>query len=122
MNKGLASENSGRPVTLVDDGAGRARRGTSDVMMIGEGDPLILPRREPDNAVLVGKIRRGRTRARDGWAGRDIVLSPPQHGEPLSYFVYPYAEARGKALEPPRAELRFRRMAPHETGADEVPR
>jgi transglutaminase-like putative cysteine protease len=56
-------------------------------------------------------------------AGRDIVLSPPQHGEPLNYFVYPYAEAHGKALEPPRAELRFRRMAPHEaTQADEVPR
>jgi len=56
-------------------------------------------------------------------AGRDVVLSPPQHGEPLNYFVYPYAEAHGKALEPPRAELRFRRMAPHETTqADEVPR
>jgi len=56
-------------------------------------------------------------------AGRDIVLSPPQHGEPLNYFVYPYAEAQGKALEPPRAELRFRRMSPREaTRADEVPR
>src|SRR5438445_3755960 len=29
-------------------------------------------------------------------AGRDIVLSPPQHGEALNYFVYPYAEAQGK--------------------------
>jgi len=28
-------------------------------------------------------------------AGRDIVLSPPQRGEPLNYFVYPYAEAEG---------------------------
>jgi len=56
-------------------------------------------------------------------AGRDIVLSPPQRGEPLNYFVYPYAEAQGKALEPPHAELRFRRMAPHEAARlDEVPR
>jgi hypothetical protein len=25
--------------------------------------------------------------------GRDLVLNPPQAGEPLNYFVYPYAEA-----------------------------
>jgi len=30
--------------------------------------------------------------------GRDLVLSPAQSGEPLNYFVYPYAEADGKAL------------------------
>lgn len=27
--------------------------------------------------------------------GRDIVLSPPQKGSPLNYFIYPYAEADG---------------------------
>jgi transglutaminase-like putative cysteine protease len=27
--------------------------------------------------------------------GRDIILEPPQKGEPLNYFVYPYAEADG---------------------------
>lgn len=27
---------------------------------------------------------------------RDLVLSPPQKGAPLNYFVYPYAEADGK--------------------------
>jgi transglutaminase-like putative cysteine protease len=30
--------------------------------------------------------------------GRDLVLNPPQSGEPLNYFMYPYAEADGKAL------------------------
>lgn len=28
--------------------------------------------------------------------GRDIRLEPPQHGEPLNYFIYPYAEMDGK--------------------------
>ncbi len=28
--------------------------------------------------------------------GRDIRLNPPQKGEPLNYFVYPYAELDGK--------------------------
>ncbi|MGA6993659.1 MAG: transglutaminase domain-containing protein [Candidatus Deferrimicrobiaceae bacterium] len=30
--------------------------------------------------------------------GRDLVLNPPQAGEPLNYFMYPYAEADGKSL------------------------
>jgi len=33
--------------------------------------------------------------------GRDLVLEPPQAGEPLNYFLNPYAEADGK---PVRAE------------------
>ncbi len=28
--------------------------------------------------------------------GRDLVLNPPQAGEPLNYFIYPYAEVDGK--------------------------
>ena len=53
-------------------------------------------------------------------AGRDIVLSPPQRGEPLNYFVYPYAEVQGRPVEPPRVEVRFRRRASHESAsADE---
>lgn len=28
--------------------------------------------------------------------GRDLHLNPPQQGEPLNYFVYPYAELDGK--------------------------
>ncbi len=31
--------------------------------------------------------------------GRDLVLSPPQSGEPLNYFVYPYVELDGKKYE-----------------------
>jgi len=30
--------------------------------------------------------------------GRDLVLSPPQRGAPLNYFVNPYAELEGKAV------------------------
>jgi transglutaminase-like putative cysteine protease len=30
--------------------------------------------------------------------GRDIRLDPPQQGDPLNYFVYPYAELDGKPL------------------------
>ncbi|MEZ5402851.1 MAG: transglutaminase-like domain-containing protein [Bryobacteraceae bacterium] len=40
--------------------------------------------------------------------GRDIVLTPPQKGEPLNFFVYPYGESNGKALEkPPRTRVTF---------------
>jgi transglutaminase-like putative cysteine protease len=30
--------------------------------------------------------------------GRDVVLTPRQHGDPLNYFVYPYAEIDGQAF------------------------
>jgi len=30
--------------------------------------------------------------------GRDLILNPPQKGERLNYFMYPYAEADGKPL------------------------
>ena len=30
--------------------------------------------------------------------GRDIRLNPPQQGDPLNYFIYPYAEVDGKPL------------------------
>jgi len=30
--------------------------------------------------------------------GRDIRLDPPQQGEPLNYFIYPYAELDGKTF------------------------
>lgn len=30
--------------------------------------------------------------------GRDLVLTPKQHGEPLNYFIYPYAEVDGNAF------------------------
>ncbi len=28
--------------------------------------------------------------------GRDLILTPKQHGDPLNYFVYPYAEVDGQ--------------------------
>lgn len=31
--------------------------------------------------------------------GRDLTLNPPQKGGKLNYFMYPYAEADGKALD-----------------------
>ena len=31
--------------------------------------------------------------------GRDLVLDPPQKGGPLNYFMYPYAETDGEALD-----------------------
>jgi hypothetical protein len=30
--------------------------------------------------------------------GRDLVLEPPQAGEPLNYLLNPYAEADGKPV------------------------
>ncbi len=30
--------------------------------------------------------------------GRDLILNPPQKGEPLNYFMYPYAEVDGRPL------------------------
>jgi hypothetical protein len=31
--------------------------------------------------------------------GRDLILAPPQKDGRLNYFMYPYAEADGKALD-----------------------
>jgi transglutaminase-like putative cysteine protease len=31
--------------------------------------------------------------------GRDLQLTPPQAGDPLNYFVYPYAEVDGKSVD-----------------------
>ena len=31
-------------------------------------------------------------------SGRDVNLVPKQAGEPLNYFIYPYAEADGKSI------------------------
>jgi transglutaminase-like putative cysteine protease len=37
--------------------------------------------------------------------GRDLKLNPAHQGEPLNYFVYPYAEVDGK--EYPRVDMQF---------------
>ena len=43
--------------------------------------------------------------------GRDLILSPPQAGEPLNYFVYPYAEADGKPLSAVERTVTYRDLA-----------
>lgn len=43
-------------------------------------------------------------------AGRDLVLEPPQAGEPLNYFIYPYAEIDGKPVEGVKREFHFKRL------------
>ena len=42
--------------------------------------------------------------------GRDLVLEPPQHGEPLNFFVYPYAEVEGKVLEAIQKQFHVKRI------------
>ncbi len=42
--------------------------------------------------------------------GRDLVLEPAQEGEPLNYWIYPYAELNGKPLRNIPWKLRFRRL------------
>lgn len=43
--------------------------------------------------------------------GRDIILDPKQAGEPLNYFIYPYAEVDGKPVEI-ETEFSFRDAGP----------
>jgi transglutaminase-like putative cysteine protease len=40
--------------------------------------------------------------------GRDIRLSPEQRGDPLNYFIYPYAEAGGRPVEGLETHFRFK--------------
>lgn len=43
--------------------------------------------------------------------GRDLILDPPQKGEPLNYFIYPYAERNGKEWKELKKEFRFERLS-----------
>jgi transglutaminase-like putative cysteine protease len=40
--------------------------------------------------------------------GRDIRLSPDQKGDPLNYFIYPYAEANGQPVKNLQTHFSFR--------------
>ncbi|HEY1424690.1 MAG TPA: transglutaminase domain-containing protein [Candidatus Acidoferrum sp.] len=40
--------------------------------------------------------------------GRDLRLSPEQKGEPLNYFIYPYAEASGQPVKGLKTHFAFR--------------
>jgi transglutaminase-like putative cysteine protease len=39
--------------------------------------------------------------------GRDLVLKPPQNGEPLNYLIYPYAELDGAAVPQKQIKTKF---------------
>ena len=43
--------------------------------------------------------------------GRDIRLSPEQKGDPLNYFIYPYAELDGKPVKDLRTHFAFDDLA-----------
>ncbi|KUG06943.1 transglutaminase-like domain-containing protein [Solirubrum puertoriconensis] len=43
--------------------------------------------------------------------GRDLVLTPAQQGEPLNYFVFPYAELNGKPYPELSYQYRYRDAA-----------
>ena len=45
--------------------------------------------------------------------GRDLVLNPPQAGEPLNYFVYPYVEVDGKKWESVSNQFSFADSSPN---------
>lgn len=40
--------------------------------------------------------------------GRDLTLTPKQHGDPLNYFIYPYAEVDGKAFAGTEYKVTYR--------------
>ena len=42
--------------------------------------------------------------------GRDLVLEPAQEGEPLNYWINPYAELNGEPLKSIPWTLHFRRL------------
>lgn len=43
--------------------------------------------------------------------GRDIILTPPQKGDPLNYFVYPYVEVDGKPFSGASSRTTYRDSA-----------
>jgi len=43
--------------------------------------------------------------------GRDIRLSPEQKGDPLNYFIYPYAEINGQPVKALQTHFSFRDVA-----------
>jgi transglutaminase-like putative cysteine protease len=49
--------------------------------------------------------------------GRDLRLSPEQKGQPLNYFIYPYAEANGQSLKGLKTHFAFRDLQSSATAA-----
>jgi transglutaminase-like putative cysteine protease len=48
--------------------------------------------------------------------GRDLTLEPPQKGEPLNFFIYPYVELNGKPLDQVPWEVHVRRVSTKNVG------
>jgi transglutaminase-like putative cysteine protease len=53
--------------------------------------------------------------------GRDLVLNPPQKGDPLNYFIFPYAEVEGKKFAGIKSEFNFKRLAQVQLSKNEAP-
>jgi transglutaminase-like putative cysteine protease len=49
--------------------------------------------------------------------GRDIRLSPDQKGDPLNYFIYPYAETNGQPVKNLQTHFSFRDVSAGERAA-----
>lgn len=49
--------------------------------------------------------------------GRDLTLNPKQAGEPLNYFIYPYAEVDGKPLASIDKSFAYRDLAASSTNS-----
>ena len=49
--------------------------------------------------------------------GRDLVLNPPQAGEPLNYFIFAYVEADGKVLTGVESRVSYQDLPPISTAA-----
>jgi transglutaminase-like putative cysteine protease len=49
--------------------------------------------------------------------GRDIRLSPDQKGDPLNYFIYPYAEANGHPVRDLKGSFSFRDISTTQEGS-----
>jgi hypothetical protein len=52
--------------------------------------------------------------------GRDLRLSPDQHGDPLNYFIYPYAELDGKPFSALQTHFSFRDISPTSSSASSM--
>lgn len=50
--------------------------------------------------------------------GRDLRLSPDHRGEPLNFFIYPYAEAGGRPLGGLKTHFAFRDLSPPAAAAN----
>jgi len=49
--------------------------------------------------------------------GRDVLLAPPQHADPLNYFVYPYVEIGGQPFAGTAFEITYRDIGPAQEAA-----